>query len=1040
VSVRIALSPYGGPAFEQLRGLIDEAKGDDPLAPVTVVVARGAVGLGVRRALASGVSPNGRRGVANVSFVTLAGLAETLAGSALAEGGRRPLTDAVLRAAMVAALSGAAGPLLGPARDHPSTVDALLQTYRELRAASDTALDALSERSPRATDVVSVLRAVRERTMEWYDDVDTLNAAVLQVEGPAGVAVGRAGPLVLFLPTALTPPAARLVRALAAKGSCTAIVGVTGDAHADGLARQLVESLQPGLEPTIPAMEVRGGDFVLSAPTSDAEVLLVLRDLMARFEAGTPLERMAIAHSGSLPYVTLLHNMLREAGIPFNGGGARALSSTVAGRTILGALQLPDHDWRREDVVEWLHSGPIVQHGRSVPSTRWDVLSAECGISEGLEQWHARLAARADALRAEAARGNGGSDDDVEPWRHARLADAERCLDLQSFIEEMAARLGECPSTWETWAKWARSLLARLVGGSSAMDEWPAEERAAVAAVEEAMDRLSHLDELDAAFSPAESTSALMAELSVPAPQTTRFGSGVWVTPVGAVAGLRVDVLYVVGMNDGAFPGRPADDVLIPDRERADVHVDASLPLRGTRATAMRRDYLAALAGAGTVRLSFPRGNQRDGRELRPSRWVLDTLGNLVSPGQRLYSGDLEDLVPTGEYQVEPSYMASVGAPGAPMSLLDRDTRTLLEWTSSRHTMAAHDLCRDVPHLGRGVQLTEGRAGGFTRFNGNIGRQGDDSPLVPPLLSATRLETFASCPRHYFLESVLQVVPRPEAERLLSTDRMEYGSLVHRILERFVRPLIGLRPGEGPDDQFSEERLTVIAEEELHAFEADGLAAPGAAWQVERVRLLRELRMFAAADLAWRVRQGVVTEQVEHKFGYEGSAPVAVDVPGRQPVHFRGIIDRVDVTPDGRKVVTDYKTGGPRRYLKIGEDHFQEGSTVQLPVYALAAGANESEVVTSEYWCVSEHGEFGRFGFPVASAEVAELSNVVGVLADAMDNAHFPANPGGSHRIRSGQCAFCPYDGVCPTDRQRSWDQVKRDPALARLVELVEPS
>ena len=129
---------------------------------------------------------------------------------------------------------------------------------------------------------------------------------------------------------------------------------------------------------------------------------------------------MAIVHSGSTQYVTLLHTMLRQAGIPFNGGGVRPLSATVAGRILLGALALTDHDWRRGEVAEWLNTGPIVHHGRSIPATRWDVLSAEAGVAEGLLGWKRQLEQRAAELRNDAERGD-GQEDVSEAWRRVRL-------------------------------------------------------------------------------------------------------------------------------------------------------------------------------------------------------------------------------------------------------------------------------------------------------------------------------------------------------------------------------------------------------------------------------------------------------------------------------------------------------------------------------------------------------------------------------------------------------------------------------------------
>ena len=45
---------YGRPAAEELRASISLAKGDEPLAPVTIVVPSNYVGVATRRHLASG--------------------------------------------------------------------------------------------------------------------------------------------------------------------------------------------------------------------------------------------------------------------------------------------------------------------------------------------------------------------------------------------------------------------------------------------------------------------------------------------------------------------------------------------------------------------------------------------------------------------------------------------------------------------------------------------------------------------------------------------------------------------------------------------------------------------------------------------------------------------------------------------------------------------------------------------------------------------------------------------------------------------------
>ena len=182
--------------------------------------------------------------------------------------------------------------------------------------------------------------------------------------------------------------------------------------------------------------------------------------------------------------------------------------------------------------------------------------------------------------------------------------------------------------------------------------------------MEDTLAGLGLLDEVDPGPSATAFRSALSSELEAPAPQTSRFGRGLLVGRIGDLIGLDMETVFVIGMTDAAFPGRVADDPLVPDAQRS---THPALPPRGARASEARRDYLAALASADVRILSYARGDQRGGRVQRPSRWLLDTLGALVAGGRRLYLGDLAGLDPHPAFVQVPSYAAAVAGPGEPL-------------------------------------------------------------------------------------------------------------------------------------------------------------------------------------------------------------------------------------------------------------------------------------------------------------------------------------------------------------------------------------
>ena len=155
---------------ETLWDLVSQAKGNDVLAPVTVVGPTRYANLSLRHEF-------GRRGFANVRFIILPALTELLGAANVASTGRRPLTATLEGVAMRAALSNATGPL-APVRGHPSTQASLRATFRELRNAPDDVLTRLEIQNGVRGEVVRLYHDFRRNTSgAWYDTEDLAMAA-----------------------------------------------------------------------------------------------------------------------------------------------------------------------------------------------------------------------------------------------------------------------------------------------------------------------------------------------------------------------------------------------------------------------------------------------------------------------------------------------------------------------------------------------------------------------------------------------------------------------------------------------------------------------------------------------------------------------------------------------------------------------------------------------------------------------------------------------------------------------------------------------
>jgi ATP-dependent helicase/nuclease subunit B len=1035
--IRVQLVDHGPPAREALRQAVREAKGPDPLAPVSVVVPSTYAGLALRRELA------GPDGLVNVRFLALARLAELLGAPALAGQQRRPLTRPLRAEAVRAVLTDAGQPLAAVA-GHPATERSLDASFLELRRAGDDAVDRLAQAGNPAASVARLYPEFRSRTTGFYDDEDLAIAAAGALPGnpPALREIGHA---VLYLPTRLSPGETELVRALGAAGRLRALLALTGDEAADEPVEELAARLAGSGGPERAAAPVPpAGTAIVSAPDPEDELRAVVRDVMERAAAGTPFHRVAVLFRVDEPYARLAHELLDAAAIPWTGPSTRRLADTTAGRVLLGLLRLAESHFERDAVVEWMASGPVRDpaDGRAVPASRWDTLSREAGIVTGLAQWNERLARLSKRLTADLVAT--GDDELSEGARRHREADVEHAERLARFVADLGARLGP-PSarTWPNLATWARDLLDVYLGGEGRRASWPDEEVEAARRVADALDGLAALAEIRAEASLPTFVRALESELDTPAGRVGRFGAGVFVGAVRHAYGGDFDAVHVVGMAEGTFPPLGREDPLTPDRARR-LTGDA-LPVHAVRRAEERRDYLAALAAAPVRLLSYPRADPRAQRKRLPARWLLESASLLG--GKQVGAEELTRLAGAGWLHVVPSFEAGLRAPGEAGSLTERDVRSLRAWQETRRPLDRHPLVAATPSLGAGVTaVRERRSASLTRFDGHVGAGPGLLPDEDEALSPTSLEQWATCPFRYLLGRVLRVreVERPEA-----TDRigpLERGSLVHHVLAEF---LDSVEPRTSPEQRWDDDEralLLAIAERRCNEAESEGLTGRPLLWKFDRRRIMRELEDFLATDEEIRATLHVVprpgARELAFGFGGDSGEPAVVKLADGRSVRFHGFIDRVDQGVNGSPIVVfDYKTGGvddPTRGL-------ERGNRLQLPIYAAAmAGGDPAADVRAYYWSTRELGTDALAGIAFDPATRDQLDDKLSTIIDGIGAGVFPAFPDKPRQDVRGRetwvnCAYCAFDRVCGTARDDDWTRKRGDPVVARFRGLADP-
>ncbi len=1007
---------YGAPALAALADHVGRAKGGDPLAPVVVVVPTDRIGVGARRGLArAGIGA--RSGVAGISVMTLRRLAESLATPPLTAAGRMPATRAVAVAAFAGLLAEAPG-VFGEVAGHPETARALARAHAELGVASPEVRSRIASTSPVATDVMRLHEAAVARLRaSHYDEVDLLDTAT-ELLGSGTV---ECPPVVLFLPDRLDPAQQRFVRALAGRTGVTAIVGVSGAAEGDApVLREWAGLLgEPGgtVEVDCPV-----ADAVVAATDPDDEVRAVVRDIVARLADGTPGHRICVLYGARQPYARLLAEHLAHAGVAFNGRGVRPTGERILGRALRRVLALPGNDFRRDEVMALLTDAPVRWNAKRAPATGWERLSRQAGVIRGRD-WAARLAEHAARRRAAARAARDLPD--ANGWageRDDRAADdAEQ---LAAFVRDLMSRLDTLAgaATW-TAAQEVLCALWQQVLGADDVGHLPDEERRAADSIDRIIRSLPTLDRVGTPFSIDALRDLVEFELDADLDRVGRVGVGVHVGPVSQGVGLDLDAVYVVGMAEGLFPPRPADDPLIPDAARA--LTGGVLPTMRQRIDDQHRHFLAALAAApaGSASqprrvLTFPRGDLRRGGVRVPSRWLLPTLARLR--GRDVVATEWEpapDETVAG-LRVLPSYAGAVTSAATP--------GTDQEW---RQRACAAGLRTDDPVSRRAREMRQARrTGAFTRFDGLVGAHHLLDRQTGAVLSPTSLETWFQCPHQYLVKQVLGVREVEDPEEIVQISAMDRGTLMHRVLDRFVRQALdaGTQPrGGAPWSPADQERLERIIDEEFAEEERSGRVGLAGLWEAIARGVREDLMRFPERDHDRRRPGQLAPSACELAFGRDGAPAVEIPLGDGRTVRIRGSIDRLDEGPRGL-VVLDYKTGKAGKYGKLAADNpTDHGRFLQLPLYATAArqrlGRPDAPTEVA-YWFITRAERYKPLGYRVSDETEHAVRAVLRVAVDGIGAGLFPPRP--KEHSKGYTCPYCDPDGLgerVPVERFERW-------------------
>ena len=296
-------------------------------------------------------------------------------------------------------------------------------------------------------------------------------------------------------------------------------------------------------------------------------------------------------------------------------------------------------------------------------------------------------------------------------------------------------------------------------------------------------------------------------------------------------------------------------------------------------------------------------------------------------------------------------------------------------------------------------------------------------------ISPSALETWGTCPYKFFLSRILGIASPPEEEED-EISAADTGSLVHKILERFVK--------EGGQ---TETDLLDLAEEEFAKAQASGITGYPLLWEMAKENIRAGLQNFLVAEAEW-LPDPTGESSAEESFG-EGSeiGEVRVSTDDLGEIWFRGKIDRIDRVGDEVRV-RDFKTGKPEPYFdgargRRADRTLSNGRAMQLPVYVAAARTKYTDPAVQIT---------GSYCFPLADNNTHDVAPYteddwetfqvpLSAIVGAARRGLFPATPetAGDSDQERGNCTYCDFNRLCPTRRRQIWERKARRDAATVL-------
>lgn len=731
---------------------------------------------------------------------------------------------------------------------------------------------------------------------------------------------------------------------------------------------------------------------------------------------GYKLSDIAVIARDTGKYEKLLSLSAADAGIPLFTSDKKLVSDSCFAVFIISLLKIISGGWKREDIIAHLKSGlsdiPFDDISRfDLYTTRWDISGKARFLGKDFASPYKGFRKESDTPDAFVTSAN-----KIKNYLFPKIKELEEKFSGSSSLKEMLVALfnyidssnaaNNLRSLADTAARRGDLRTAEQLSRTYSIVIKLFDDIAYALENEPQMPIKDFASMIELVFSSAEIGSIPTRKEEVIFADASMYRS------------FGHKIIILLGMTDGDFPRHITQSGLITDAEKS-ILLEEGLSIAPSNILSASKEYLFLWRSVSMAKqqlyMTFPKKTASDG-EKKPSVAVTALSKLLGKDHVKDFASSMTELL------YDPNTVFSG------LSSLDNN---------SELKSLADDYCRST-------KSTSTRLGGMKATlspEHSLSKELSEELFSYPLvISPTALEKYNDCAFKYFCSNILALDDGSKNE----FTALNSGSLVHRVLERFLKEGINISKEETYDlcrsiayDYYIENCPQHLADN-------------------ERLRMKFVRAAINASILAQYVSGDLKSSGFMPK-AFETNVTYDIVNDDQKKISIAGRVDRIDSANEASGEflrVIDYKTGTK----KFDINDMTSGVALQLPLYLSAitkgpdqkpggflylssatsahkirsakelsndedialtlAGKIEASGVLNSLFAPKKKGKLTSLVEEEIKNILAEADSVAVSTADSMRSGNISASPHISED--KSTCDYCPYFPVCRSKKQSS--------------------